>query len=90
MGTYKVNVTRWTEYRTPSGRWSKTRHDEEHTTITSDEFENATSEEWRKWFGARVTRRYTRWGYLVHTWKATCPDGSCRYVYVYDQVPADD
>lgn len=31
--TTHATVTKWTEYRTPSGRWSKVRHDE-----TSEDF----------------------------------------------------
>lgn len=62
---------KWYEYRTPSGRWSKVRHEYTAEVVT------------RAWYecyitphgGDRVSRMYTREGYIPYRISNTCPSG---------------
>lgn len=76
-----ANVKNWTEYRTPSGRWSKIKHDMEEM-----QFNSLQLQYFFDWHprGQRITRTYFREGYLP--WRVTVPspDGTMRHVYVFN------
>jgi len=74
-------VTRWTEYRTTSGRWSRIRHD-----VTEEDFKPHNL---RYFFDAKVPgerRQYTYFsqGYLPYRVTVPSPDGSERCVYTFE------
>lgn len=83
MSNYIVHVHKHIEHRTPSGRWSKVEYDPEDYDLHRDEFERSTSTEWQRSFNARVSRKYTKWGYLPCRWVAVGPFMDTRYVYDY-------
>lgn len=71
-------VTCWTEYRTPSGRWSKVRHNE-----TEEDFKphNLAFFFDAKFPGERREYGYFSQGYLPYRVTVPSPDGSERRVY---------
>lgn len=73
-------VTRWTEYRTPSGGWSKVRHDE-----AEEDFKphNLAFFFAAKLPGERRGYAYTQYGYLPVSVTVPSPDGSERCVYKF-------
>ena len=80
-------ITRWEEYRTPSGRWSKVKHNEE--VVQAD----AGAAYLRKFFAIRM--RGERWefayfeqGYLPCRITSPSPDGTMRYVYILEYSTA--
>lgn len=78
--TTYATVTRWTEYRTPSGRWSQARHD-----VTKEVFRpyNLAFFFDAKFRGER--REYTHFeqDYLPYRVTVPSPDGSERRVYKF-------
>lgn len=78
--TTHATVTQWTEYRTPSGGWSKVRHDE-----TVEEFKpyNLRNFFSAKFPGERRGYAYTMHGYLPVSVTVPSPDGSERTVYKF-------
>lgn len=77
----RAHVTRWVEYRTPSGRWSKIKHDLEESQFGPVELRNFFA-----WYpkGQRITHAYFSEGYLPHRVTVPSPDGTMRYVSVFD------
>lgn len=71
-------VTRWTEYRTPSGGWSRVRHDETEKDFKPHNLRNFFS---AKFPGERRGYAYTSYGYLPVSVTVPSPDGSERSVY---------
>lgn len=73
-------VTRWTEHRTPSGRWSKVRHGE-----TEEDFKphNLAFFFGAKFPGERREYGYFEQGYLPYRVTVPSPDGSERTVYKF-------
>lgn len=78
--TTYAHVTRWTEYRTPSGRWSKVRHDE-----TEEDFKphNLSFFFQDKFPGERRQYGYFREGYLPCRVMVPGPDRDVRRVYLF-------
>lgn len=62
---YFIIRDRYKQDRTPSGRWSRRTYDHEHEALSAFEYGNATSPETLRFFSARVTREYTKAGYMV-------------------------
>ena len=79
--TTYATVTRWTEYRTPSGRWSKVRHGE-----TEEDFKphNLSFFFQDKFPGERRQYAYFAQGYLPCRVIVPSPDGTQRSVYAFD------
>lgn len=75
--TYAI-VTSWTEYRTPSGRWSRVRHDE-----TQEDFKPHNLRYFfdAKFPGERREYGYFEQGYLPCRVTVPSPDGTSRHVY---------
>lgn len=73
-------VTHWTEYRTPSGRWSKVKYNTQESEFGHVELHNFFT-----WYpkGQRVTYAYFREGYLPWHVTVPCPDGTMRRVYMF-------
>lgn len=80
-GTTHAKVTQWTEYRTPSGRWSKVRHDE---TVEDFKPHNLRYFFDAKFPGERREYGYFSQGYLPYRVTVPSPDGSERRVYRFD------
>ena len=78
--TTHAAVTRWTEYRTPSGRWSKVRHDE---MVEDFKPHNLRYFFDAKFPGERREYTYTTHGYLPVSVTVPSPDGSERTVYEF-------
>nr|DAM78768.1 MAG TPA: hypothetical protein [Caudoviricetes sp.] len=78
--TTHAKVTRWTEYRTPSGRWSKIRYDETTEDFKPYNLRNFFSV---KFPGERRSYGYTEHGYLPVGVTVPSPDGSKRRVYKF-------
>ena len=76
--TTHAHVTQWTEYRTPSGRWSRVRHDESTEDFKPYNLRNFFS---AKFPGERRGYAYTPYGYLPVSVTVPSPDGSERRVY---------
>jgi len=78
--TYAM-VTRWTEYRTPSGRWSRVRYNE-----TQEDFKphNLSFFFQDKFPGERRQYAYFREGYLPRRVTVPSSDGTQRSVYTFD------
>lgn len=70
-------MERWREERTPSGCWSRVRHDYEARIISREIYRNLIS----PWPGDRVQRTYTRDGYLPYRIANAGPDGAERCVW---------
>lgn len=62
---YFIIRNRFKQDRTPSGRWSRKTYDHEREAMCVFEYENATSPDTLRFFSARVTREYTKAGYMV-------------------------
>ena len=79
--TTYAKVTRWTEYRTDSGRWSRVRHDE-----TQEDFKphNLSFFFGAKFPGERCQYGYFSQGYLPHRVTVPSPDGTQRSVYTFN------
>lgn len=73
-------VTRWTEYRTSSGRWSQVRHD-----VIEEDFKPHNLRNFfdAKFHGERRGYAYTSYGYLPVSVTVPSPDGSERTVYKF-------
>ena len=78
--TTYATVTQWTEYRTPSGRWSRVRHAE-----TQKDFKphNLSFFFGAKFPGERRQYGYFSQGYLPRRVTVPSPDGSERRVYCF-------
>ena len=81
-----ANVQRWTEYRTPSGRWSRVRHDIEELYFDAEQL--------RRFFSARFQRErreyaYFEQGYLPRRVTTVSPALNMRYVYVFEYRTGD-
>lgn len=78
LNTTHARVIQWTEYRTPSGRWSRVRHDE-----TTEEFKphNLRNFFSAKFPGERRGYAYTEHGYLPVSVTVPSPVGSERSCY---------
>ena len=76
----KATVTRWTEYRTQSGRWSKVKYDLEESDYTS-----AALTRFFSWRMPRERRQYAyfREGYLPYRVTVPSPDGTMRHVHSF-------
>ena len=79
--TTHATVTQWTEYRTPSGGWSKVRHYE-----TKEDFKphNLSYFFSLHFPGERRQYAYFAQGYLPVSVTSPSPDGSERRVYRFD------
>lgn len=78
--TTHATVTRWTEYRTPGGRWSKVRHDE-----TEEDFKPHNLRYFfdAQFSGERREYSYFEQGYLPRRVTVPSPDRSERRVYKF-------
>lgn len=76
--TTHAHVTKWTEYRTPGGRWSRVRHDETEKDFKPHNLRNFFS---AKFPSERRGYAYTEHGYLPVSVTVPSPDGQMRYVY---------
>ena len=79
--TTYATVTRWTEYRTPSGRWSKVRHDETEKDFKPYNLRNFFDAQFP---GERREYSYFSQGYLPYRVTVPSPDGTERRVYRFD------
>lgn len=73
-------VTRWTEYRTASGRWSKVRCDEIEEDFKPHNLRYFFD---AKFPGERRGYAYTQYGYLPVSVTVPSPDGNERSVYKF-------
>lgn len=80
QGATYATATRWTEYRTPSGRWSRVRYDE-----TTEDFKPHNLRYFfsAKFPGERREYGYFEQGYLPRRVTVPSPDGSERRVYKF-------
>mgnify|MGYP001737893569 CR=1 FL=1 len=78
--TTYVTITRWTEYCTPSGRWSQVRHEVTEEVFTLYNLHNFFS---AKCPGERREYNYFSQGYLPYRVTVPSPDGSERRVYKF-------
>ena len=78
--TTHATITQWTEYRTPSGRWSKVRHDE---TTEGFKLYNLRNFFDARFPGERREYNYFSQGYLPYRVTVPSPDGSERRVYKF-------
>lgn len=78
--TTYATVTKWTEYRTPSGRWSRVRHDETTEDFKPHNLRNFFDAKFR---GERREYAYTEHGYLPRRVTVPSPDRSERRVYKF-------
>lgn len=78
--TTHATVTHWTEYRTPSGRWSQVRHDETVEDFKPHNLHNFFSVEFP---GERREYNYFEQGYLPRRVTVPSPDGNERSVYKF-------
>lgn len=78
--TTHATVTRWTEYRTPSGRWSQVRHDETVQDFKPHNLRNFFDAQFP---GERRQYTYFSQGYLPYHVTVPSPDGSERTVYEF-------
>ena len=76
-----AHITRWTEHKTPAGRWSTTRHDEETDDFAPHELSNFLS---RHFTGERRRMSYFEQGYLPYRITAPRPDKQTRHVYTIE------
>ena len=74
----KVTMKKWFEYRTPKGYWSTIKHDYEETSITKNEYNRIID---NRWSDDRITRSYTRLGYLPTRITSVAPSKKIRIVY---------
>ena len=78
--TTYATVIRWTEYRTPSGRWSKVRHGEVSEDFKPHMLRNFFE---TKFPGERRQYGYFREGYLPRRVTVPSPDRDARRVYLF-------
>lgn len=78
--TTYATVTEWTEYRTPSGRWSRVRHDE---TVKDFKPHNLRYFFDAKFRGERRSYAYTEHGYLPVYVSVPSPDRQLRHCYKF-------
>lgn len=76
--TTHATVTKWTEYRTPSGRWSKIRYDETTEDFAPHNLRNFFS---AKFPGERRSYGYTEHGYLPVYVSVPSPGRQMRHCY---------
>ena len=81
-----AKVTYWTEFRTPSGRWSRVRHELKEHVYDSTSLESFFSS---KMMGERWRRAHFREGYLPYRVTVSSPDNSERVVYLFDYRTED-
>lgn len=76
-----ATVKHWTEYRTASGRWSKTKHDMEEM-----QFDSLQLQYFFDWHpsGQRITRAYFEQGYLPWCVTVPAPGRMMRHVYLFN------
>ena len=79
--TTRAHITRWTETRTPSGKWSTLHHDEETQDLTPHELSNFLN---MRLPGERRHMSYSKQGYLPHRITVPSPDKQTRHVYTID------
>lgn len=79
--TTYATVTRWDEYRTPSGRWSRVRHNEKQEVFKPH---NLTYFFGAKFPGERREYGYFSQGYLPRRVTIPSSDGKMRWVYTFD------
>ena len=79
--TTHATVTKWTEYRTPSGRWSRVRYDETTEDLKPHNLRYFFS---AKFPGERREYGYFEQGYLPRRVTVPSPDGSERRVYTFE------
>ena len=75
-----ATITRWTEYRTPSGRWSRVRHGIEELYFDAVQL--------RRFFSTRFQRERREYAYFEQGYlpcRVTCvsPALDMRYVYKF-------
>ena len=75
-----ATVTRWIEYRTPSGRWSRARHEVEELDFDAPHLRRFFAVQLR---GERRQYGYFEEGYLPSRVTAVSPSGNTRYVYTF-------
>lgn len=75
-----AHATHWTEYRTPSGRWSKIRHGEVIENYLPHMLRNFFS---AKFPGERREYAYFEQGYLPSCVAVPSPNGTERRVYLF-------
>lgn len=78
--TYAM-VTRWTEYRTPSGRWSRVQHFKGESVYEPHNLSHFFSIPFP---GERRQYAYFAQGYLPRRVTVPSPDGTQRSVYTFD------
>ena len=76
-----AHITRWTEHKTPSGRWSATRHAEESEDFAPHELSNFLGVHFP---GERRHMSYHKQGYLPNRISVPCPDKQTRHVYTIE------
>lgn len=79
--TTKALVTRWTEHKTPAGRWSTTHHDEETKDLASHKLSAFLK---RRFPGEKRRMGYFTQGYLPYRITVPSPDKQIRYVYAIE------
>ncbi len=79
--TTYATVTEWTEYRTPSGGWSKVRHDETTKDFKPHNLDFFFQAEFP---GERRQYSYFSQGYLPYRVTVPSPDGRERRVYHFN------
>lgn len=82
-----AEVTHWTEYRTPSGRWSKVKHDIQTNNVTSLWIKNFLSIHVS---GERRQYVYFREGYLPYRVTVPSSDGSERCVTTFSYYTKEE
>lgn len=85
--TTHATVTKWSEYRTPSGRWSKVRHDETTKDFKPHNLQNFFD---AKFPGERREFGYFEQGYLPRRVAVPSPDNSERRVYTFEYYTHED
>ena len=81
QNTTYATVTHWTEYRTPSGRWSRVRHFKEESVYTPHNLSHFFS---LRFPGERRQYVYLAEGYLPRRVTVSSLDGTRRSVYTFD------
>jgi len=79
--TTHAKVTRWTEYRTPSGGWSNVRHNETKQYYKPYMLRNFFD---TKFPGERRECAYFAQGYLPRRVTVPSPNGTERRVYLFE------
>lgn len=79
--TTRAHITRWTEHKTPAGRWSATHHDEKTEDFAPHELSNFLNV---RFPGERRRMSYFKQGYLPHRITVPSPDKQIRHVYMIE------